>query len=375
MTDSLTERVEYLSECLAVALELAPQLDAAERGQLASLHPFANAYWLDGLIAAGRSQPTQDTQLIAQLTLRLQKAAERERYLLEELDETRQQAAANLAAVAAANAAARSAADAANAVAVRSDSRQRQPSPRPRQQQQPDRPGSPRSSAAGSDNSHTPRGNALVRPPRQPQRPGGQQQQPQGSPSPHEQQQGAPAPAANDKRQPKRQKGKMPSPSTSAEEEYGNSTSAQGGDTSAASAYTSAGDSRANSTIPWSDFAGDDEGGVIEAADEEEAEEMERRRRERGESRFDSISEELKALNSGLISEPSTVHEVDNRKPCPHCGRKFMPDRLQRHVKVCEDLKRGKEWRGTWKSPSAGGGSRNNLLVESRNGVGSSFKT
>ena len=89
MTDSLTERVEYLSECLAVALELAPQLDAAERGQLASLHPFANAYWLDGLIAAGRSQPTQDTQLIAQLTLRLQKAAERERYLLEELDETR----------------------------------------------------------------------------------------------------------------------------------------------------------------------------------------------------------------------------------------------------------------------------------------------
>ena len=235
MTDSLTERVEYLSECLAVALELAPQLDAAERGQLASLHPFANAYWLDGLIAAGRSQPTQDTQLIAQLTLRLQKAAERERYLLEELDETRQQAAANLAAVAAANAAARSAADAANAVAVRSDSRQRQPSPRPRQQQQPDRPGSPRSSAAGSDNSHTPRGNALVRPPRQPQRPGGQQQQqPQGSPSPHEQQQGAPAPAANDKRQPKRQKGKMPSPSTSAEEEFGNSTSAQGGDTSAA---------------------------------------------------------------------------------------------------------------------------------------------
>ena len=107
MTDSLTERVEYLSECLAVALELAPQLDAAERGQLASLHPFANAYWLDGLIAAGRSQPTQDTQLIAQLTLRLQKAAERERYLLEELDETRQQAAANLAAAAAANAAAR----------------------------------------------------------------------------------------------------------------------------------------------------------------------------------------------------------------------------------------------------------------------------
>ena len=108
-------------------------------------------------------------------------------------------------------------------------------------------------------------------------------------------------------------------------------------------------------------------------SDDEEAAEMERRRRDRSESRFDSISEELKALNSGLISEPSTVAEVDNRQPCPQCGRKFLPDRLQRHVKVCEDLKRGKEWRGTWKSPVAGG-SRSNMLIEGRNTHGSSFK-
>lgn len=128
------------------------------------------------------------------------------------------------------------------------------------------------------------------------------------------------------------------------------------------------------STIPWSDFAGDDEGGVVEAADEEEAAEMERRRRNRDDTRFDSISEEIKALNSGLISEPSTVAEVDTRQPCPQCGRKFLPDRLQRHVKVCEDLKRGKEWRGTWKSPSAGGGSKNNLLLESRSGTNTSLK-
>ena len=86
---------------------------------------------------------------------------------------------------------------------------------------------------------------------------------------------------------------------------------------------------------------------MIEPADEEEAAEMSRRRRERGETRFDSISEEIKALNSGLISEPTAAPTVDNRQPCPQCGRKFLPDRLQRHVKVCEDLKRGKEWRGT----------------------------
>ena len=62
-------------------------------------------------------------------------------------------------------------------------------------------------------------------------------------------------------------------------------------------------------------------------------------------------------------------------RPCPNCGRKFMPDRLQRHVKVCEDMARGQEWRGTWKSPSAGGrNSSNSLLVESRNGLNTSFK-
>ena len=44
------------------------------------------------------------------------------------------------------------------------------------------------------------------------------------------------------------------------------------------------------------------------------------------------------------------MHEHDNREPCPHCGRKFLPERLVRHVKVCEDLKRGKEWRGAFQA-------------------------
>ena len=115
-----------------------------------------------------------------------------------------------------------------------------------------------------------------------------------------------------------------------------------------------------------------DEGAVVQPADAQEAEEMERRRLARTESRFDSISEEIKALNSGLISEPSTVAPVDTRQPCPNCGRKFLPDRLGRHVKVCEDLKRGKEWRGTWKSPHA---SASNLHGGPRDAwLSSSFK-
>jgi len=106
-------------------------------------------------------------------------------------------------------------------------------------------------------------------------------------------------------------------------------------------------------TIPWSEFAEDGEGGTVQPADADEEAEMERRRLERGETRFNSISEELKAINAGVIdaSEASTVAAVDTRQPCAHCGRKFLPERLGRHIKVCEDLKRGKEWRGQWKSP------------------------
>ena len=114
-----SENVEWLSECLTVALQLAPLLDDAERAQLAALHPFATPYFLDGLVASGRSQPSQDTQLIAQLTNKLQQHAERERALVAELQNERQQSAANAAAAAAANAAARAAADAANAAAGR----------------------------------------------------------------------------------------------------------------------------------------------------------------------------------------------------------------------------------------------------------------
>lgn len=117
-------------------------------------------------------------------------------------------------------------------------------------------------------------------------------------------------------------------------------------------------------SIPWSEFASDGEGISIQPADAEEEAEMARRRAERGEKRFNSISDELKAINSGELDpmQASTVAKVDTRQPCAHCGRKFLPERLGRHIKVCEDLKRGKEWRGTWKSPNT---SENQLLTSS----------
>ena len=82
-------------------------------------------------------------------------------------------------------------------------------------------------------------------------------------------------------------------------------------------------------------------------------EEEERRRAERiANGRFDSISEEIRALNSGVIDEPSTVEETDTREPCPRCGRKFRPDRLGKHIGVCKALQEGKEARGVFNASS-----------------------
>lgn len=304
---ALSERVEMVAEALTVALEVAPQLDEAERTQLAQLLPFATPYWLDGLIASGESHATADTQLIAQLLQQVHAHAERERQLQEALEQERQRAEA----AAAAGARARPA------------MAQQQQSQRP----QMAGPGSPR----GSSGNITPR-TAQPRPPKA--------QQPGGKPAA-----GKPQP-----------RGRAHSPAPEDD-------SAAGYD-----------ESDAMPKQAWSDFAGEDEGVVVEPADDEEAAEMERRRAERKEQRFDSISQEIKALNSGQISEPSTVLEVDNRQGCHMCGRKFLPDRLKRHVKVCEDMKRGQEWRGTWKSPSAGKSSNNPLLMEGRSGLNTSFK-
>lgn len=76
------------------------------------------------------------------------------------------------------------------------------------------------------------------------------------------------------------------------------------------------------------------------------------RREARQTQRFDSISEEIRALNAGEISEPSTVLEADTRLVCSHCNRKFMPGRLEKHMAVCSKVKQGQEWRGTFSGRS-----------------------
>ena len=93
--------------------------------------------------------------------------------------------------------------------------------------------------------------------------------------------------------------------------------------------------------------------------------------------RFDSISEELAAINSGVIDGPSTVDQTDTREPCPRCGRKFRPDRLGKHIGVCKALQEGKEARGVFNAsspmlatPAGGGGGTKGPVAGRRRPVG-----
>ena len=79
--------------------------------------------------------------------------------------------------------------------------------------------------------------------------------------------------------------------------------------------------------------------------DDDDIDEERRQRRQEG-GGFNSISDEIKALNAGIISEPSTVDEVDNRVRCRSCGRLFAPARLEKHMAICQETKRNAANRG-----------------------------
>ena len=53
--------------------------------------------------------------------------------------------------------------------------------------------------------------------------------------------------------------------------------------------------------------------------------------------KYDRIPDDLKQSQSSPESE---------LVPCPQCGRKFAPDRIERHKEVCMKLSSGSERRG-----------------------------
>jgi hypothetical protein len=343
-----SEKAELLTEALAAIIDLVPELDRNDYAYIAKVHPWATDSFLSGLLAMSEGELTDDTRLIGQLMQQLQA----------------QQATIVTLETNFGNAVVDADVPTPPPAAWQQQQRSQKPSDEAvwQQQQQQPRPGSraadPASPLAQRPLAQRPSGSPLpqseaprkpgpadrppkadpkVRPasPRADDRPPGKHPQPK-----QKQQQQAPSydeyPEENISTQvspvPKR-----PVPKTKPKPKSKGRDPEDDGD----------------GTIPWSEFAEDGEGGTVQPADAAEEEEMARRRNAREEIRFYSISEELKAINAGLIdpSEISTVSAVDTRQACQHCGRKFLPDRLGRHIKVCEDLKRGKEWRGTWKSP------------------------
>ena len=290
----LSERAEYVAECLAVALELTPLLNDDERAQLAQLHPFATSYWLDSLVASGKGQATQDTQLIAQLSEQLRVHAERERQLLDELEDEREQSA---------NASAAAATAAAAAAAAAADRR------RPSSQASSVRPSSPRGSPRGSQAARPPKSSKGA--PRRAAPPSprslGDTTEAQAQAPPDERHAGG----SNRRAPPQQQHHRSPP----RDEMYDDDD----------------GDGGESGTIPWNEFAGDDEGGVVGAESAEEAEEMDRRRRERSESRFDSISEEIKALNAGLVG----AHGESSGRRTVSAAPPAFPPCVQRLPRPC----------------------------------------
>ena len=298
VAERLTENVELVSECLTVLQQLVPQLSAEERVLVAMQHPFATSSWLDGLVALSQGQLSEDLVLISSLERELANA---QVLVTARTNELRNRAAADAA---------------------------------------------PTGSAGGETPAAS--GRRAIPPPA----PGGRQMTGSGRGTPG----GGPSPARSRRTPP----GSTRLVAEEAEE-----------DEAAATVEHTVLDVEAEAE-PEAEAAELDEAGGIDADEEEDGaaayealgggedegdyddddiDEERRARRQDGE-RFNSISEEIKALNAGLVKEPSTVKEVDDRVTCGVCGRKFAPERLAKHVEICKESKRNKEYRSNLAKPN-----------------------
>ena len=292
-----SHRAELVSECLATLAELVPQLDAAELSHISARHPFASSTWLDDVIAVSEGELPSDVQLIQGLE--------------ERLAAMQAQEGALQAALAAAELRASQAEDELRASA-------RAPAP--------------------AQSGHLQRGQLPeVQPP--PSR-GGPVARPR-----------TPAKRPNSGGSTPRSASPRPSPSAA-----GSAAGSKDRGKSSGKAVPSgkkpprAGKPSPEAAAPVGEEAEDFWSADPENThDAEELDEEDEARRERRQSqRFDSISQEIKAYEAGLIDKLSTVEDVDTRKECMHCGRLFKADRLAKHMTVCAKMMQGQETRGVF---------------------------
>ena len=320
-----THNSELISECLATLLELAPQLVAEERAYVEAQHPFATAAWVEALLAASSGEIPQDIQLIAALEDHISQTEHQDLIMHAALQAAEERAASaeERMAVLESNSAVfldpapipPQHAKAGSRTPVSKSGSRNTSSPKRALSPPPSRGGgasmdaSPRDpeSAASSARTGKKKASAVRRPPKQP---------PSAEPSFKDNEANWPSSRADPPRPEQRTRS---DPEQHADESF------------------------------WDDDTGH---GTHAANDAEEEEEEERRRAARAEKRFDSISQEIKALNSGEIDQPSTVEESDSREPCPRCGRKFKLDRLQKHISVCKAAREGQESRGVFNAAS-----------------------
>uniref|UniRef100_A0A7S3AYD2 C2HC/C3H-type domain-containing protein n=1 Tax=Haptolina ericina TaxID=156174 RepID=A0A7S3AYD2_9EUKA len=308
-----THNAELVTECLATLIELAPQLTAAERVHVRAQHPFVTDGWLEALHSASSGEIPPDVRLIAALEEHIDQVEQRERDAQDALLAAEERAAAAEECAAA-------------AVGGGSGETYVDPAPLP-----------PHLAKAGG------------RPAHRPPRPQTAASKRGGSPSPNASPRAPDSPISSARSSPKKGHHKA-SPSKGRKHAPHDSSVKREAEPQSRSRSHSEPQPHVDSGF-WDE---DDDGGTghgVPNTEDEDAEE-ERRRAARAEKRFDSISEEIKAINAGEVAEPSTVDEVDSREPCPRCGRKFKPDRLARHITVCKALHYGQESRGVFNAAS-----------------------
>ena len=295
LASRLTENAEIVSECLAVLQQLVPQLSAEERVLVATQHPYATPAWLDSLTALSRGQLSDDLLLIVDLERELANcqvlASTRTRQLVEQKSSRGEAGQGHGACLASADESAAAPSRAAHA--AENGEQREEVLVEPQQQQLLRRQQQEKQKLLQREQQ-------LLQQQRQ------QQQREQQL---LQQQQLEAAAAAAE----------AAAEAEAAEEEELKQRRA---------AYEALG-----------------EGSCLEDDDDIDEE----RRKRRSEGKFDSISEEIAALNAGIISEPSTVDAVDERVECKFCARKFAPERLERHMVICQETKKNAAYRSAVK--------------------------
>ena len=329
LASRLTENAEIVSECLAVLQQLVPQLSAEERVLVATQHPYATPAWLDSLTALSRGQLSDDLLLIVDLERELAncQVLASTRQLVEQKSSRGEAGQGHGACLASVDESAAAPSRAAHA--AENGEQREEVLVEPQQQQLLRRQQQEKQKLLQREQQ-------LLQQQRQQQQREQQLLQQQQQQQQREQQ-------LLQQQQQQQQQREQQLLQQQREQQLLQQQQLEAAAAEAAAEAEAAEEEELKQRRAAYEALG--EGSCLEDDDDIDEE----RRKRRSEGKFDSISEEIAALNAGIISEPSTVDAVDERVECKFCARKFAPERLERHMVICQETKKNAAYRSAVK--------------------------